>query len=116
MINGEQAAKLEEMFTEEEILVAISRLNGDKAPGPDGFPLSFWSFRWDFVKDEVVGFFRELFEHHRFVKSLNAMFLALIPKKCNVEDFKDLRPIGLVGGLYKILAKVMANGIKRVMG
>ena len=49
-------------------------------------------------------------------KALNAMFLALIPKKCNVEDFKDLRPIGLVGGLYKILAKVLANGIKRVMG
>ena len=32
-----------------------------------------------------------------------------------MEDFKDLRPISLVGGLYKILTKVLANGIKRVM-
>ena len=38
----------------------------------------------------------------------------LIPKKQTVEDFKDLRPISLVGGLYKILAKVLANRIKRV--
>ena len=42
-------------------------------------------------------------------------FLALIPKKQTVEDFKDLRPISLMGGLYKILTKVIANKIKRVM-
>ena len=40
----------------------------------------------------------------------------LIPKKQNVEGLKDLRPISLVGGLYKILAKVLANRIKRVLG
>ena len=39
----------------------------------------------------------------------------LIPKKQTVEDFKDLRPISLVGGLYKILTKVLANRIKRVL-
>ena len=56
-----QAAKLEEMFSEEEILAVISRLSGDKAPGPDGFPLAFWVFSWDFVKDEVLGFFKEFY-------------------------------------------------------
>ena len=48
---------------------------------------------------------------------MNATFLVLIPKKQNVKDFKDLRPISLVGGLYKILTEVLANNrIKRVMG
>ena len=116
MIGGDQAAKLEEMFTEKEILAAISGLNGDKALGPDSFPLAFWSFSWDFVKDEVMGFFRELFEHNQFVKSLNAIFLVLVPKGSTIEDLKDLRPISLVGSLYKILSKVLANIIKRVMG
>ena len=104
------------MFTEEEILAAISGLNGDKAPGPDGFRLAFWSFSWDFVKDEVMGFFREFFEHNQFVKSLNATFLVLVPKGRTVEDLKDLRPISLVGSMYKILSKVLANRIKSIMG
>ena len=114
-IGHEEAAKLEEIFSKEEIWAAISGLNSEKAPGPNGFPIAFWSFSWDFVKNEVLGFFKEFHEQGRFVKQLNATFLVLIPKKQNVEDFKDLRPISLVGGLYKILTKVLANRIKRVL-
>ena len=63
-----------------------------------------------------MGFFKEFHEQGKFVRSINATFLVLIPKKQNVEDLKDLRSISLVGGLYKILAKVLANRIKRVLG
>ena len=46
----------------------------DKAPDLDGFPLAFWSFSWDFVKNEVLGFSKEFHEQSRFVKNLNATF------------------------------------------
>ena len=114
-IGIEEAASLEESFSENEIWTTISSMNREKAPGPDGFPLAFWAFCWDFVKVEVIGFFKEFHDNARFVKNLNTTFLVLIPKKQSVEDFKDLRPISLVGGLYKILTKVLANRIKRVM-
>ena len=99
LIGEDQAAKLEEMFTEEEILAVVSGLKDDKALSLDGFPLAFWSFSWDFVKEEVMGLFREFFQHNQFVKSLNATFLVLVPKGSTVEDvkdLKDLRPISLV--------------------
>ena len=32
-----------------------------------------------------MGFFKEFFEHSRFVKSLNVTFLVLIPKKGTIE-------------------------------
>ena len=63
-----------------------------------------------------MGFFKDFFQNEQFVKSLNATFLVLVPKGSTVEDLKDLRPISLVGSLYKILSKVLANRIKRVMG
>ena len=50
-IGREEAARLEEMFSLEDVYLALSELNGDKAPGPDGFPIAFWQFCWDFVKE-----------------------------------------------------------------
>ena len=97
-IGDEDAARLEEVFSEEEVLKALSDLNGDKAPGPDGFPLRFWQFCWDVVKEEIMGFLLEFHERGRFVRSLNSTFLVLIPKKAGAEDLRDFRPINLVGG------------------
>ena len=59
--------------------------------------------------------FPDFYETGKFVRSLNAMFIVMIPKKGGVEDLKDFRPINLVGSLYKLLAKVLANRLKRVM-
>lgn len=42
-VSGNQdAAYLEVLFSEEEVFTALSDLNGDKAQGPDGFPMTFW--------------------------------------------------------------------------
>ena len=49
------------------------------------------------------------------MRSLNATFLVMIPKKGNVKDIKDYRPISFIVGLYKILAKVLANRLRRVI-
>ena len=51
----------------------------------------------------------------RFVRSLNSTFLVLILKREGAEDLKDFRPISLVGSLYKLIAKVLANRLKKVM-
>ena len=59
--------------------------------------------------------FKDFHQQGRFVKSLNSTFLVLIPKKEGAEDLKDFRPISLVGSLYRLIAKVLANRLKKVM-
>lgn len=39
----------------------------------------------------------------------------LIPKKDIIQDFGDYRPISLIGYLYKIVAKVLALRMSRVL-
>ena len=115
-IDVEEAARLEEVFTGKEVFSALSDWNGDKASDLDGFSLSFWQFSWDCVKEEMIGFLKEFHEHGRFVRSLNSTFLVLIPKNPGAEELRDFKSISLVGGLYKLLAKVLANRLKKVVG
>ena len=110
------ASSLEVEFSEEEIFAALSSCCGDKAPGPDGFTMAFWLFCWDVVKSEILELFREFHLHGTFQRSLNSTFLLLISKKEGAEDLRDFRPISLVGSVYKLLAKVLANRLKSVMG
>ena len=91
-------------------------MNGDKAAGPNGFSLFFWQRCWDFVKEEILEMFKEFHDQNMFLKSLNNTFLVLTPKKGGAEDLGDFRPISLLGGLYKLLAKVLANRLKKVIG
>lgn len=48
---------LETPFTEDEIFQVLKDVDGDKAPGPDDFPLKFLRCSWDTFKDELVGLF-----------------------------------------------------------
>ncbi|RVW63481.1 Transposon TX1 uncharacterized 149 kDa protein [Vitis vinifera] len=115
-LNSCVAEGLEVPFTVEEIHSALMDMNGDKAPGPDGFTGAFWQTCWDFVKEEIMDLFKEFFVQKSFAKSLNTTFLVLIPKKGGAEDLGEFRPISLLGGLYKLVAKVLANRLKKVLG
>ena len=62
-----------------------------------------------------MAFFVDFHRQCIFEKSLNATFLCLIPKKINVVNIKDFRPISLVGSLYKLLSKVLAHRLRCVL-
>ena len=41
-ISQQEAENLEIPFSKNEIQLALMEMNGDKAPGPDGFTMAFW--------------------------------------------------------------------------
>ena len=112
-IDGSERGWLERRFEKEEILLAFNELAGDKALGPDGFSMAFFHHCWRVVESDVLVVFEEFYHHSKFEKSLNATFIAFIPKKNDASNIRDFRPISLVGSLYKILSKVLANRLKQ---
>ena len=79
-------ALLKRKFEKDEILHVLHEANGDKAPGPDGFTMAFFQHCWRVVEADVLAVFDEFYEFCSFEKSLNATFLALIPKKQNASN------------------------------
>ena len=114
-LNALEADNLELQFTEAEMINAPNDLNGDKALGPDGYTVAFWQSNWGTVKEDVLKLFKDFFETGKFVRSLNTTFIVLVPKKFEAEDLKDFRLISLVNSLYKLISKVLANRLKKVM-
>jgi hypothetical protein len=92
----------------------VKALNIDKALGLDNFSMAFFQACWDVLKEDIMNV---LIFHAKgmFENSLNATFIALIPKKSGAIDIKDFRPFSLVGGIYKIVVKVLANRLKMVV-
>ena len=90
-------------------------MEGDTAPGPDGFTMAFFQKCWSVVEKDVMAFFDHFHRSSVFERSLNVSFLSLIPKKNNALNIKDFRPISLMGRVYKLLSKVLANRLRRVL-
>ncbi|GAU46852.1 hypothetical protein TSUD_241610 [Trifolium subterraneum] len=61
-------------------------------------------------------FISEFHRNGKLTKGINSTFIALIPKVDSPQRLNDSRPISLVGSLYKILAKVLANRLRLVIG
>ena len=97
----------------EEIKLAVSSCGSDKAPGPDGFTFKFFKTYWDLVKDDIVEFVKYFETLGKFSNGCNSSFISLAAKVKDPLSLKDYRPINLIGALYKIIAKILANRIRK---
>jgi hypothetical protein len=71
--------------------------------------LGFIKKLWGELKGDILRLMPDFHHNGKLTKSLNSAFIALIPKVDNPQRLNDFRPMLLVGSLYKILAKVLAN-------
>ena len=115
MLSTEDAVGLEKPFEEDEVTGVLHGFVGDKTPGPDGFPMAFFQFCWNIVRSNIMQVLNYFHEMGSFKRSLNATFLTLFPKIFDAIEVKDFRPFSLVGWIYKILAKILANRLRLVL-
>jgi mannosylglycoprotein endo-beta-mannosidase len=98
-----------------EVKEALFQMEGDKAPGPDGFNASFYQHNWNTVGGDVTDVVLSFFKSGKLLKQVNHTFLALVPKSADSSSLNDFRPISCCNVLYKIIAKVLANRLKVVI-
>lgn len=106
---------LADSFSTREIDDVVDSCNSQKALGPDGFNFSFIKESWNTIKEDFYTMVRNFWESSVLPKGFNVAWVALIPKIDIPAGLKDFRPISMVGCCYKIIAKLLARRLQKVM-
>ncbi|XP_074328182.1 uncharacterized protein LOC141666094 [Apium graveolens] len=114
-ITCSQNASLTEELSFTQFTQDVKSMHPDKASGPDGLNPAFFQQFWDMLGTEVYKCCKQWLVEGAFSSEVNDTTLVLIPKKDNIDDPKDLRPIALCNVLYKILAKILANHLQKIL-
>ena len=113
-VSEEENEVLVAPFSEEEVKMAIFDMEHNKAPGPDGFPIEFYQFFWDVVKQDLMSLFYEFYMGRLHIHSLNFVVITLLPKITNATRIQQYMPICLLNVSFKVFTKVLNNRILKV--
>ncbi|GKF96247.1 RNA-directed DNA polymerase, eukaryota, partial [Tanacetum coccineum] len=114
-LSPDQVSDLEKPVSNDEIRCAVWNCGHDKSPGPDGFTFDFFRKFWNIIGSDFCLAVNWFFHHHSFAKGCNSSFVALIPKSNDPKLVSDYRPISLIGSIYKVVTKVLANRLSMVI-
>lgn len=115
VISDEDNAQLTAPFQIEEFKDAMFAMQPDKCPGSDGFNPDFYQHFWNTCSADIYHECCQWLNEGQFPPSLNATNIALIPKGNEQRSMKDWRPIALCNVLYKLVLKVLANRLKKIL-
>ena len=102
-------------FSKDEVEIALKQMAPLKAPFPDEMPQIFFQHYWEGIGDDVVQAVVSCLNSTLIETSLNHTFITLIPKVKSPEFITEFCPIALCNILYKLVSKVLANRLKKVL-
>ena len=106
---------LEEELTAEELQAAVLGLKNGKAPGIDGLPADFYKSFWSVIGGDVLDVLRDSLVSGCLPLSCRRAVITLFPKKGDLQQLKNWRPVSLLCTDYKLLSKVLATRLGKVM-
>ncbi|KAI3364781.1 hypothetical protein L3Q82_000909 [Scortum barcoo] len=99
----------------QELQAALQNMQGRKSPGIDGLTVEFFKAFWDILANDILDVFNESLASGSLPLSCRRAVIALLPKKGNLQDIKNWRPVSLLCTDYKLLSKALANRLKEAM-
>ena len=98
-----------------EVKQALNQMALLTASGLDGMSPIFHKTFWHIVGDNVTAVVLWALNSSIVPESINTTFITLIPKIKNPKKVSDFRPISLCNVIYKLIANVVANCLKKFL-
>jgi hypothetical protein len=77
--------------------------------------MEFFLGCFDFIGDDLRRVVEATRTNGKMLGAFNTTFLSLIPKDDNPTSFGKFKPISLCNCIYKIISKVIARRLKRIL-
>ncbi|KAI3354586.1 hypothetical protein L3Q82_019090, partial [Scortum barcoo] len=107
-VSTETNSRLTEPLQLCELQAALRSMQGQRAPGIDGLTVEFYKAFWDVLAADILDVFNESLAYGSMPVSCRRAVLTLLPKKGNLQDIKNWRPVSLLCVDYKLLSKALA--------
>ncbi|GKC69120.1 RNA-directed DNA polymerase, eukaryota, reverse transcriptase zinc-binding domain protein [Tanacetum coccineum] len=111
-LSMEEASFMVRGVTDKEIKEAMFQIDGNKAPGPDGFTSHFFKKAWDIVGGDICSVIKEFFTNGKLLKEINSTLISLVPKIQTPSKVTDFRPIACCNVIYKCISKIITDRMK----
>ncbi|KAJ3584301.1 hypothetical protein NHX12_014797 [Muraenolepis orangiensis] len=102
-------------LTIQELQTALQGMQGRRAPGIDGLSVEFYKAYWDVLSHDLLDVFNESLASGSMPVSCRRAVITLLPKKGNLQDIKNWRPVSLLCVDYKILSKALATRLGKAV-
>ena len=100
----------------DEVTAAICGLYAEGAPGPDRISIFFFKDCWAQVGPDVMELMEEFHAGTCRMDCINWAYITFLPKTSGAERVGDFRPISLSNIIYLIMAKVLTNCLRGLLG
>lgn len=107
---------LEKPLCAQELWKALQTMESGKAPGIDGLPTEFYKAFWEVLGEDFLDVLNESIAEGLLPVSCRRAVITLLPKKGDLQEIKNWRPVSLLCSDLKIFSKTLANRLREVMG
>ncbi len=114
-LSNESIDLLDKNITKTELYSSLKKMKNNKSPGPDGIIVEFYKLFWNEIVHDLFEVFNYSFDVEQLPYTQYIAIIILLYKKGRREDIKNWRPISLLNIDVKILSKVLAERLKKVL-
>ena len=90
-------------------------MKNNKSPGEDGITIEFYKTYFNIIGEDLLEVFKCGLNNRELAYSQYLSVVSLLYKKGQREDIRNWRPISLLNTDYKVLSKILAERLKKVL-
>ena len=111
-LSNEERDFLDMRISLEELEISLHTANANSAPGLDGFHNKALKIFWPFIEYAILAGLNTMIKKENLTDLLKLGGIRLIPKKGELKDIGNWRPISLLSVIYKLYSGVITKRIE----